>query len=216
MKMRSRCAAACLSAALLFALVLPGSAQEPVRKPPSSRPAAARAPQKEPRAEPVEKADSEQDMPPTADDAMRQTLDHLAAELKTLGAEVQRLRRVTERNGQTIELLLSEERLSRIEDKIQDTTERKAQLDLREQDLQRRLRNIPNELFTRGGLRREEAEAAIKSELQRALDDTHSQQSSYQQRIVELSAQAERLRTRVEALRKKIDPAEPKSEKQDR
>ena len=77
------------------------------------------------------------------------------------------------------------------------------------------MRNIPGELLTRGGLRREEAEAAVKGELQRALDDVHNQQSSYQQRIVELNAQAERLRARVEALRKRVDQPESKSEKQD-
>jgi chromosome segregation ATPase len=149
------------------------------------------------------------------EDEMRQTLDHLADEIKSLGIELQRLRKVTDRNAQTMELLLSEERLSRVEDKIQDAIERRSQLDAREQDLQRRMRNIPNELLTRGGVRREEAEAAIKGEIQRALDEVHNQQSSYQHRLVELNAQAERLRARVETLRKKVDPVEPKTEKQD-
>ncbi|MEK6299875.1 MAG: hypothetical protein AABO41_04070 [Acidobacteriota bacterium] len=212
--MRSRYAAAFLSAALLLALVQPAFGQEAARKLPSSKPPAGRAPQKEPHAEPAENAETRQETPLSAEDEMRQTLDRLAAELKSLGSEVQRLRRVTERNGQAMELLLSEERLSRLEDRIQDATERKAQLDAREQDLQRRMRNIPNELLTRGGLRREEAEAAAKAELQRALDDVRNQQSNYQQRIVELNAQAERLRARVETLRKKIDLAEPKSEKE--
>jgi ATP-dependent Lon protease len=211
MIVQSQSAAARLSLVLLLALFQSAVAQEPPRRVTSSKPQAARPAQKE---TPVEPADK-QELLQGHEDEMRQTLDHLAAEIKLLGAELQRLRKVTDRNAQTMELLLTEERLSKVEDKIQDAIERRSQLDAREQDLQRRMRNIPNELLTRGGLRREEAEAAIKGEIQRALDEVHNQQSSYQQRLVELNAQAERLRARVETLRKKVDQVEPKTEKQD-
>jgi len=211
MIVRSRFAAVCLALALPPALFQPALAQEPAKRPAFSKPQATRPAQKEPQVEQAEKQEPQKG----SEDEMRQTLDHLAAEVKSLGAELQKLRKVTDRNAQTMELLLNEDRLAKLEDKIQDVTERRSQLDAREQDLQRRMRNIPGELLTRGGLRREEAEAAVKGELQRALDDVHNQQSSYQQRIVELNAQAERLRARVEALRKRVDQPESKSEKQD-
>src|SRR5262249_52289017 len=137
-----------------------------------------------------------------AEQAMRLALTDLANELALLTDEVKRLRQQTSRNSTVMELLISEERLARIEDKIQDQSDRKAQLDAREQDLQRRLRNIQQELIYRGAIRREEAEAAIRSELQKSLDDVHSQQSAAQQRLTELQIQAERLRSRIGALRK--------------
>jgi chromosome segregation ATPase len=194
---------------LVFVLALanPNFAQEPIKRAPAAKPQAARAAQKDPT--------DEQQMPASAGQEMRQAITQLTAEMISLGSEVQRLRKVTERNSATMELLLNEERLSKMEDKIRDATDRKAQLDAREQEIQRRMRNIPGELIGRGALRRDEAETAIKAELQRALDDVHSQQTSYQQRITDLNAEAERLRARVETLRKKVDQVESKSEKQD-
>jgi chromosome segregation ATPase len=196
-----------LSLVFVLALANPNFAQEPSNRAPAAKPQAARAAQKDPT--------DKQEMPPGASDEMRQAITLLTAEMISLGAEVQRLRKVTERNAATMELLLNEERLSKMEDRIRDATDRKAQLDAREQEIQRRMRNIPAELIGRGALRRDEAEIAIKAELQRALDDVHGQQTSYQQRITDLNAEAERLRARVETLRKKVDQVESKSEKQD-
>lgn len=205
--MQSSLVAGWLSLVILPALGNPSFAQEPSNRAPTVKAQAARAAQKDPT--------DKQEMPASAGEEMRRAITQLTAEMIALGSEVQRLRKVTERNSATIELLLSEERLSRIEDKIRDATDRKAQLDAREQDIQRRMKNIPGELIGRGALRRDEGEAAVKAELQRALDDVHSQQTSNQQRITDLNADAERLRARVEMLRKKVDQVESRNEKQD-
>ncbi|HYV04115.1 MAG TPA: hypothetical protein VFB82_06005 [Blastocatellia bacterium] len=208
MTIQSRLARSTYFAALLLALAQPAGAQASARKAlPSNKPPVARASQNELHPEPADKDESRQS-PAAPEDQMRQTLDRLVTELKSLAAEVQRLRRATDRNAQNMELLLSEERLARFEDRLQEATDRKPLLDAREQDLQRRMKNIPNELLMRGGMRREEAEAAAKADLQKALDEVHGQQTVNQARIVEYTKQAERLRIRVEALRSKVDPPE--------
>ena len=99
-----------------------------------------------------------------------------------------------------------------VEEKLDAAIERKADLDSREQDIQRRLRNVQQEVMLRGGLRRDEVEAALRSEYQRSLEDVKNQQTLIQQRISELQTQANRLRVRVETLRKKIERAEEQSE----
>jgi len=68
----------------------------------------------------------------------------------------------------------------------------------------------------RGGLRRDEAEAAIRAEIQRALDDVHNQQAGYQQRSAELIEHSTRVRARVEALRKKFDSMEEKTPREEK
>jgi len=146
--------------------------------------------------------------PVDSDELTRQTLGDLARQVSALTEELRRLRKQSDRNTGIMELLLNEERLSKLEDKIQDTQGQKAQLDQRELDLQRRMKNIQGELLYRGAVRRDEAEAAIRAELQRALDDVHSQQMVTRQRLSELEGQAERLRRRVEVLRSKLEPAE--------
>jgi len=147
---------------------------------------------------------------------MRRAITNLSAQIGLLTDEMRRLRRETERNSGMMELLLNEDRLAKVEDKIQDTVNNKAQLDAREQDIQRRMRNIQGELILRGGLRRDEAEAAIRSELQRALEDIRTQQVANQQRVAELNEQAARLRARVETLRKKLGLIDVKSEKEEK
>jgi uncharacterized protein involved in exopolysaccharide biosynthesis len=126
-----------------------------------------------------------------------------------------KLRRETERNSGTMELLLNEDRLEKVEDKLQDALNSKAQLDAREQDIQRRMRNIQGELVLRGGLRRDESEAALRAEFQRVLDEVRTQQTAHQQRIAELNSQATRLQARVETLRKKIEIEDAKAEKKE-
>jgi len=150
------------------------------------------------------------------EDLMRRAITNLSTQIGLLADEMRRLRRETERNSGMMELLLDEDRLAKVEDKIQDANNNKAQLDAREQDVQRRMKNIQGELLLRAGLRREEAEAAIRSELQRAVDDVRSQQIAYQQRIAELNEQAVRLRARVETLRKKLESIEVKSGKEEK
>jgi hypothetical protein len=139
---------------------------------------------------------------------MRKALNTLADQIGALTTEVQKLRMETQRSSLTLELLLNEERVARVEEKLEAALDFKTQLDSREQEIQRRLRNVPQEAMLRGGLRREETENAIRAELQRMLEDTRTQQSTQQQRVSELQAQASRLRQRVEAIRRRLDPKE--------
>ena len=98
------------------------------------------------------------------DEEMRRALTNLSTQIGLLANELQKLRIDTERNSATMELLLNEDRLAKVEDKLQDALNFKAQLDAREQDIQRRMRNIQGELVLRGGIRRDESEAALRAE----------------------------------------------------
>ena len=151
-----------------------------------------------------------------SEEMMRRAITNLSTQLGLLTDEIRNLRRETERNSEMMELLLNEDRLAKVEDKIQDAAAFKAQLDAREQDILRRTRNIQGELVLSGGLRRDESETAIRSELQRALEEVHTQQSGSQQRIVDLNEQAARLRARVETLRKKLELIDVKSQKEEK
>lgn len=190
-------------------------AQEPSRQEPPARPGQTRPVLKPGNADPGEQPEPASRAQET-DEAMRRVLADLSTQIGLLSGEVRRLRRETERNSGMMELLLNEDRLAKVEDKIQEANANKAQLDAREQDIQRRMRNIQGELLLRGGLRRDEAEAAIRNDLQRALDDTRSQQASQHQRIAELTEQAVRLRARVETVRKKLELLEVKSGKEEK
>ena len=138
-------------------------------------------------------------------DQMARAITSLSTQISVLTDELKKLRRETERNAGMMELLLNEDRLARVEDKTQAAHDYKAQLDAREQDFLRRQKNIQVEVVMRGGLRRDEAEAAIKAELQRGLEDTRNQQLIYQQRTTELNEQAVKLRARIDKLKKKMD-----------
>jgi chromosome segregation ATPase len=141
-------------------------------------------------------------------------MNELGLQIEKLTTELRRLRKETEHNGTSMELMLYEERLSKVESKLDDLTAYKSQLEAREQDVQRRTRNIQQEMILRAGniLRRDEAEAAIRAELQRSLDDTRMQKETNQQRINDLQSQAEYLRKRIEILRKKLEQLETRSE----
>jgi hypothetical protein len=191
---------------LAMALAIAGHAQEPAAQ--SPRPA--RQTQKEV-SEPQEKTDLER-VPLNADETIRRAMSSLSTQMDSLTKEMRLLRKATERNSMLIELLLYEERLAKIEDKLDAAIMLKTDLDAREAELQRRMRNIQQEVMMRGGLRRDEVEAALRSELTRALEDTRTRLALQQERISELQAQAARLRARVEALRKKLDRDEQKSE----
>jgi len=134
----------------------------------------------------------------------------LSHQVEKLGEEVRLLRRDAQHNSLTLELILSEERLERLETRLQETLDNKSQLDAREADIQRRMKNIQGELVLRGGLRRDESEAAIRSELQRGLDEVHAQQTANHQRSADLQAQIVELRHRVEVLTKRLDQSAEK------
>lgn len=163
--------------------------------------------------EPQEKSDIER-VPLTSEEMMRRAMSGLSTQMDSLTKEMKLLRKATERNSMLIELLLYEERLAKVEDKLDAAIMLKTELDAREAEIQRRMKNIQQEVMMRGGLRRDEVEAALRSELQRALEDTRTRLSLQQERLSELQAQAARLRARVEALRKKLDRDEQKSEQQ--
>ena len=188
-----------MTLAITFAATGQSFAQEPARQ---EKPRPARPPQR-PAPEPEPEVIQE-----TPEEAMRRTLTTLADQIGALTLEVQKLRLETERSSLTLELLLNEERLARVEEKLEAALDFKSQLDAREQEIQRRLRNVSQEAMLRGGLRREETENAIRTELQRMLEDTRTQQSTQQQRITELQTQAGRLRHRVETIRRRLEPPE--------
>jgi hypothetical protein len=190
-----------------------GFAQGPAKQESLPRPRQAKPSQK-PITEPVEKIEPAQAQEP--DEAMRRAIANLSTQIGLLTDEMRMLRLDTQRNSIMMELLLNEDRLARVEDKMQDAVNSKAQLDAREQDIARRSRNIQGELLLRGGLRRDEAEAAIRADLQRALDDAHNQQAVYQQRSAELNEQATRLRARAGMLRKKLELLDLKNEKEEK
>ncbi|MEW6210810.1 MAG: hypothetical protein AB1631_20765 [Acidobacteriota bacterium] len=146
-------------------------------------------------------------------EALRIAIQSLANQIALLNSELKSLRVQSERNTAVLELLLNEERLGKVEAKIDDAINYKANLDAREADIQRRLRNIQQEVALRGGLRREESEAAIRAEFNRALEDLRAQNEKHQNTIAELQAQADRLRKRIEELQKKVEPAEEKTDK---
>ena len=198
---------------LLIATILitsPINAQEPARQDPQANPR-----QTKPlRTVPEQDSKQVQTTPILEpNDQMNRALTNLSAQIGVLTDELRKLRKETERNAGMMELLLNEDRLSKVEDKIQAASDFKAQLDAREQDYLRRQKNIPTEVVLRGGLRRDEAEASIKAEIQRGLEDIRNQQIIYQQRIVELNEQATKLRARIERLRKKMEGIDEKEEK---
>ncbi|MGA9768286.1 MAG: hypothetical protein WBV94_04545 [Blastocatellia bacterium] len=185
-----------------MALATAGFAQEPARQTRQTQKSVS---------EPQEKTDVER-APSSPEETMRHALSSFSIQMDSLTKEMRLLRKATERNSMLIELLLYEERLAKIEEKLDAAIVLKADLDAREADLQRRMRNVQQEVMLRGGLRRDELETALKAEIQRSIEDVKSRQSLQQERISELQAQASRLRARVEALRKKLDREDEKSE----
>lgn len=149
---------------------------------------------------------SEEEAKQSTDEALRLAITGLANQVAILTSELRRLREETQRNSERIELLFYEDRIGKLEVKMEEALNDKNNLDAREQDIQRRQRNISQEALLRGGIRREEAEAAARADLQRALEDVHERQENAQKRIADLQAQSDRLNTRAEALRKKFDP----------
>ncbi len=212
--MRRNLVSLLLSIAAATAFSASSAAQESTKQESPPRPRQAR-PSQRPSTEPPDKIVQTTPIQ-EPEDLMRRAITNLSTQIGLLTDEMRKLRRETERNSGMMELLLNEDRLAKLEDKIQDAVDHKSQLDAREQDIGRRLRNIQGELVLRGGLRRDEAEAAVRSELQRGLDDIHTQQASYQQRIAELNDQATRLRARVESLRKKLELMDAKGEKDEK
>jgi len=187
-----------------------GAAQEPATsKPRPPRTTSKPAPEASPKSEAPPGAPVET---PASDEQMLQTITNLTSQLDALNAEIKLLRQSTERNSIAVESLLSEERLTKLEDKLDQATQRKIEMDAREADIQRRQRNIQQEVTARGFLRRDEGEAMLRTEFQRALDDTHSQQQQIQQRIADLQGQVTQARARAETLRRRLDRLEGREE----
>jgi len=208
--MKQRLSAIFLSVIVITLLSVASPAQEPATSPGKPRPS--RAAQK-PDAEALPKADAQTEAP-AFEEQMRRTLNNLSTEIDSLNAEIKLLRRATERNSMAIELLLSEDRLAKAEDKLDQATQRKVELDAREADILRRQKNIQQEVTLRGFLRRDEGEAALRVEYQRALDDTRNQQQQLQQRISDLQAQVTQLRARTDTLRRRLERLEERNDSQ--
>jgi chromosome segregation ATPase len=202
-----------LAVTIVFSLASVTTAQEL-----SIQGAAARAqsvrPALKPSLETQQKPEPERTQVP-AEVVLAQKMDDLGQQIEKLTTELRRLRRETEHNGAAMELMLYEERLSKVESKLDDLTAYKSQLEARDVETQRRMRNIQQELVFRTAgttLRRDEAEAAIRADLQRTLDDTRAQKETNQQRINDLQIQAEALRKRIEFLRRKLEQLETKTD----
>src|SRR5690349_3372246 len=131
MSMRQRLSAIFLSVIVTTLLSAAGLAQEPSG--PQGKPRPARPAQK-PEAGPLPTTDAPVEAPVFAEQ-MRRTLNNLSAEIDSLNAEIKLLRRATERNSLAIELLLSEDRLAKAEEKLDQATQRKVELDARDADL---------------------------------------------------------------------------------
>ncbi|MFL6213247.1 MAG: hypothetical protein ACJ74J_05055 [Blastocatellia bacterium] len=207
--MKRTISAILLSLIITITLADLSAAQEPTTPKPRS-PRTAQKPELEPSPKPEAPVEAV-----ASDEQMRQTISNLSTQIDALNAEIKLLRRSTERNSMAMESLLSEERLAKLEDKLDQATQRKIELDAREADLQRRQRNIQQEVTARGFLRRDEGETILRTEFQRALDDTHNQQQQAQQRIADLQAQVTQSRARVETLRRRLDRLEGREESSD-
>ena len=210
--MKRTLSAISLSAVLITLLAVSSPAQEPTTKP--SKPRATRTTPPADK-EPTPQAEATPVETPSAEEQLRRTLNNLASQITALNAEVRSLRRTNERNSLGLELLLSEERLAKLEDKLDQATQRKIELDAREADIQRRQKNIQQEVALRGYLRRDEGEAALRAEYQRALEDTRGQQQQAQQRIADLQTQVTQLRARTEALRRRLERLESRDDAND-
>ena len=214
MTIRLSSTSAALAVTVAIALSAFTAAQEPSKQEPASR-ARSQRPAQKPLVEEVQKSEPDR-TEATWEETLPKIMEDLAQQIGKLTVELRQLRKETERNGAALELMLYEERLSKVESKLDDMNAVKNQLEARDQELQRRSRNIQQELILRGGqfLRRDEAEAAIRSDIQRTLDDTRAQKETTQQRLTDLQTQAESLRRRIEALRKKVEQLEAKTESQ--
>lgn len=199
-----------LAIALLGMLSNLSVAQQP---PPQEPPVRGR--QVKPSQKPATEAQKPEPVPQIqeTDEAMRRAITGLTTQVSLLAEEVARLRAETGRSSAMLELLINEQRLTKLEDRIQEATDHKAQLDARDLEIQSRMRNIQREVALRGGLRRDEAETAIRAELQRALEDNRAQQTAYQQRVADLNEQATRLRARIDSLRKKLEEPDEKPDR---
>ena len=145
-----------------------------------------------------------------SEEALRRAISGLAGQIDELKLEVRRLRQETERSSTTLEIMLYEERLAKAEAKLDEQNQYMNQLDSRAQDIQRRIDSVPQEVLARGILRREEGERALRAEYQRMLDQTQEDKVAQQQRVTEAQAKVTRLRQQVEALNRKLEPAEEK------
>src|ERR1044072_4082435 len=113
--MRSKLITAFFAMMLAIALATDGSAQQPPAQAPAEKSRPVRQTQKAP-VETQDKTDAEL-AAQSSDEARRRAITSLSTQINTLNGEVKLLRKATERNSMTIELLLYEERLAKVEEK---------------------------------------------------------------------------------------------------
>jgi len=132
-------------------------------------------------------------------------LNSLRDQVQELTAEVRRLRAAHDRDAAQMELLLTQERLARIEDNIASANQRQADLASNEQALHYRQDNVDQEVTLSSAINRDEKKDAILSEISRGFDDVHSRQVANQKVLADLQSEANRLRSHIEELRKRLE-----------
>src|SRR5688500_10068909 len=119
-----------------FLFITTTHAQDLPRQESKSKPA-----RQNPKPADIEKSEPEV-VQQTSDELLRRTITNLAEQIDKLTGEVKKMRQDSERTSTVMELLLLEERLTRLEDKLDSAMNAKANLDAQETDIQRRQRNI--------------------------------------------------------------------------
>jgi chromosome segregation ATPase len=138
----------------------------------------------------------------------------LSDQVRELSAEIRNLRRTIERNDQRIELLLSEEKLARVEDGIAVSQQRAADLDAADQTLQYRENHVNDEVVLRGGLDREATEEAVRADIQQRSQEVEAGRAANQKRMSSLEAEASRLRNHIADLHRALNPDADKGDLQ--
>jgi chromosome segregation ATPase len=138
----------------------------------------------------------------------------LSDQISALTAEVARLRKTIDHNDQTMELLLSEEKLARTEDNIAVARQRAADLNAADQALQYRQSHINEEVILRAGLDRQATEDAVRADIQQRFDELHANQAANEKRLASLETDATDLRNHIQDLRRKLGSTSDKGDSQ--
>jgi chromosome segregation ATPase len=138
----------------------------------------------------------------------------LSDQVRALTAEVARLRKTIEHNDQTMELLLSEEKLARTEDNIAVAQQRAADLNAAERAQQYRQDHVNEEVILRAGLDRQATEKAVRADIEQRFDEVHAGQAANDKRLASLETEATDLRNHIQDLRRKLSSSGDKGDSQ--
>jgi len=188
-----------LTMVLMFGFTVSASAQEP-----EGRPAQSEAP--------PPAGENAKPFPETSSDLIKA----LAQQVRDLTIEVGRLRRTLERNDLSMELLLSEEKLARLEDNISACKQRGAELDASERVLNYRQDHVNDEVVLSARLDRQEAEAAVRADIEQRFQAVHDGRAANQQRMASLELEASKVRKHIQELQRAIAAADRDKADRDR